>query len=240
MTAGGPRAPTGDLTLFGIHYAIVTQNKDDEAKLARVKVRFPWLDHGDTDQTHWALVSVPMVGDKYGFYTLPEVGDVVAVMFIAGDISRPVVLGGVWSSTDKPPEETNEFRGYRSRAGNRIVMDDTDNTKVYFNEKSDKIGLAVGKFGKGGGGLQAKQVPAPKVVNGSAAQEGVAFYIMDGDLEITAKGKVTVTAQTHIDVVSDQNFDGKASSDATYEADGLATFSGGSGAKIEGSNTNIN
>jgi uncharacterized protein involved in type VI secretion and phage assembly len=239
VTAGGPRAPTGDLTLFGIHYAVVTQNKDD-LKLARVKVRFPWLDHGDTDQTHWALVSVPMVGDKYGFYTLPEIDDVVAVMFIAGDITRPVVLGGVWSATDKPPEETNEFRGFRSRAGNRMVMDDTSNGKVYFNEKSDKIGVVVGSFQKGGGGLQAKEAPAPKVVNGSAATEGVNFYIMEGDLEITAKGKITVTAGTHIDVVSDQNFDCKASSDATYEADGLATYSGGGSAKIEGSNTNIN
>jgi uncharacterized protein involved in type VI secretion and phage assembly len=239
VSAGGPRATTGDLVLYGVHYAIVTQNQDDE-KRARVKVRLPWLDHGDQDQTYWALLSVPFVGDKFGFYTIPDVDDVVAVMFIAGDISRPVVLGGVWSSTDKPPEETSDFRGYRSRSGCRMVLDDTSSSKVYFNEKTDKNGVIVGSFGKGGDGKQAKEAPKPKVVNGSAADSGVAIYTLEGDLEITSKGKITVTAQTHIDVVSDQNFDCKATGSATLEAQGMATFSGSSGAKIEGSNTKIN
>jgi uncharacterized protein involved in type VI secretion and phage assembly len=227
------------MTLFGVHYAIVTQNKDEDS-MARVKVRLPWLDQGDQDQTYWALVSVPMVGDKYGFYTLPDVGDVVAVMFIAGDISRPVVLGGVWSSTDKPPEESNDFRGFRSRAGSRVVLDDTSNGKVYFNDKTDKNGVIVGSFQKGGSGGQAKEAPKPKVINGSAADSGVAIYTLEGDLEISSKGKVTVTAQTHIDVVSDQNFDCKATGSATIEGTGMATFSGSSGAKIEGSQTKIN
>ena len=227
------------MTLFGVHYAIVTQNQDPD-KRARVKVRLPWLDHGDTDQTFWAMLAVPFIGDKFGFYTIPDVDDVVAVMFIAGDISRPVVLGGVWSKTDSPPEKGNDFRGYRSRAGSRIVMDDTSSSKVYFNEKTDKNGVIVGSFGKGGDGGQAKEAPKPKVINGSAADSGVAIYTLEGDLEITSKGKITVTAQTHIDVVSDQNFDCKAQGSATIEAQGMATFSGGSGAKIEGSQTKIN
>jgi hypothetical protein len=108
------------------------------------------------------------------------------------------------------------------------------------NDKGDKNGLVVGSFQKGGSGGQAKEAPKPKVINGSAAQSGVAIYTMEGDLEITSKGKVTVTAQTHIDVVSDDNFDCKATGSATFEGDGMATFSGSSGAKIEGSSTKIN
>jgi uncharacterized protein involved in type VI secretion and phage assembly len=239
VTAGGPRATTDDLFYFGIHYGVVTQNQDED-KLARVKVRLPWLDKGDTDQTHWALLSMPMVGDKYGFYTIPDVNDVVAVMFIAGDISRPVVLGGIWSKTDTPPEQTSDFRGYRSRSGCRVVMDDTSNGKVYFNEKGNKLGVVVGAFGKGGSGGQAQQAPKPKVVNGPCADMGVAIYAGEGDLEITSKGKITITAGTHIDVVSDQNFDCKATGSVTLEAQATAAFSGSSGAKIEGSQTKIN
>ena len=46
----------------------------------------PWLDRGDVDQTHWAQLLTPMEGKKFGWYTLPDIDDVVVVMFIAGDI----------------------------------------------------------------------------------------------------------------------------------------------------------
>ena len=75
--------------------AVVVQNKDPD-NLDRVKVRLPWLDHGDTDQTHWAQLVTPMEGDKFGWYALPDIDDVVVVMFIGGDISQPIILGGVY------------------------------------------------------------------------------------------------------------------------------------------------
>src|SRR5262249_4880739 len=105
MRAGTPRSPAGDQTLCGGYYGVVTQNKDTDQGLARIKVKLPWLDNSDSDQAYWAQLSTPMAGDKFGFYTLPDVGDTVALMFIAGDINFPVVLGGVWNKTDKTPEE---------------------------------------------------------------------------------------------------------------------------------------
>jgi len=227
------------MTLFGVHYAVVTQNKDDE-KLSRVKVKLPWLPNSDQDQTYWALCAFPMTGDKFGYYTLPDVNDVVAVMFIAGDITQPVVLGGIWSKTDTPPETSSDFRGYRSRSGARMVMDDSSNGKVYLNDKTNKNGVIVGSFQQGGSGNQAQSAPGCKVVNGSMAQTGVSIYSLEGDVQITSKGKVTVTAQMNIDIVSDQNFDSKATGASSYEGDTMTTASGGGGAKLEGSSTKIN
>ena len=134
MRAGGPRAETLDNTQYGLHYGIVCQNKDPD-NLNRIKVRFPWLDGGDTDQSHWAQLVTPMEGDKFGWYALPDIDDVVVIAFIAGDMSQPIVLGGVWSKTDFSPEPNedgqNNFRGYRSRVGHRLVYDDTKaGTKV--------------------------------------------------------------------------------------------------------------
>ena len=40
MRAGGERPWSNDGTLCGIYYAIVSQNKDEELKQARIKVRF--------------------------------------------------------------------------------------------------------------------------------------------------------------------------------------------------------
>ncbi len=242
MRAGGPRVGTSDMTLYGVYYGIVTQNKDDENK-ARIKIRLPWLDHGDTDQTHWAVMSSPMAGSKMGWYTLPDVGDVVAVMFIAGDVNSPVVIGGVWSTKDKPPEEggdgKNDFRGYRSRSGARMVMDDSSNGKVYFSDKTDKNVVVVGSFQKGGSGANAKAAPTPAAVNGPAGQSGVCIATEDGEMNITAKGKLKVSGM-HIEITAkSENVELKATGDANLEG-GMGNLNGGPDVKAAGSQTKIN
>jgi len=230
------------MTLFGVYYGVVTQNKDEENK-ARIKIRLPWLDHGDTDQTHWAVLAAPMAGPKMGWYTLPDVDDVVAVMFIAGDICHPVVLGGVWSSKDKPPEEggdgKNDFRGYRSRSGGRVVMDDSSKGKVYFSDKTDKNVVVVGSFEKGGSGNNAKAAPEPAAVNGPAGKSGVCIATEDGEMNITAKGKLKVTGM-HIEITSKtEHVEIKAKADCTFEG-GMGNLNGGPDVKAAGSQTKIN
>jgi uncharacterized protein involved in type VI secretion and phage assembly len=240
MRAGGPRVPSGDMTLFGVYYGMVTQNKDDEGK-CRVKVRLPWLDQGDTDQTHWAQVATPMSGPEYGWYTIPDVGDVVALMFIGGDIAHPVVLGGIWSKTDNPPEDNsagkNEFRGYRSRAGSRVVLDDSSNGKVYFADKTDKNAVVVGSFQKGSSGPNARHGDVPPAISGSP-QSGVSIASMEGEVNLTAKGKLKVDAQ-NIEITSKSNVDIKAGGNAEFDG-GMNNMNGGGASKLEGSSTKIN
>ena len=151
MRSGGPRIESLDNTSYGLHYAIVCQNKDPE-KLERIKVRLPWLDGGEEDQTHWAQLLTPFEGKKFGWYTLPDVDDVVVVAFIAGDMSQPVIIGGIWSKTDNSPEPNedgkNNFRGYRSRVGHRLLLDDSSKVKVVFADKTTKnmVGVLPGEL----------------------------------------------------------------------------------------------
>ncbi len=221
MRAGGPRQSTGDPTMCGVYYGVVTQNKDEEKGIARIKIKLPWLDNGDQDQTQWAILSTPMAGDKFGFYYLPDVGDMVAVMFIAGDINYPVILGGVWNKPDKTPEENgngkNDFRGYRSRAGSRVILDDSSNGKVLIVDKTNKNVVAVGSFSKGGDGANAQAVPAP----GGAGSSGVVSAAKDGKLNITCKnGKLKVSGM-QIKIHAKNAIEMKAGDDMTF--DSLAT-----------------
>jgi phage baseplate assembly protein gpV len=138
-----------------------------------------------------------MAGKEFGWYTLPDVGDVVAVMFLSGNIQHPVVLGGVWSKTDLPPEDNangkDDFRGYRSRQGNRVILDDSSNSKVVLVDKTNKNVVAVGSFSKGGDGPNASEPPKP----GGAGSGGVSISAMDGGVKINCpKGKLTVKAPT--------------------------------------------
>jgi uncharacterized protein involved in type VI secretion and phage assembly len=199
VRAGGPKQDSLDATQYGLHYGVVAQNKDDEQGLSRIKVKLPWLDHGDTDQTHWAQLQTPMEGNKFGWYVLPDIEDAVVVMFIAGDSSQPVVLGGVWSKPDNSPEPNedgkNNFRGYRSRSGHRLILDDTDKTKVVIADKTTKNMIGIGNFAKAGAGPNICAVYKPPM----SGDTGVAVSSLEGTMEITCnEGTFKITAEQNI------------------------------------------
>jgi uncharacterized protein involved in type VI secretion and phage assembly len=221
MRAGGPRLETMDAVQYGLHYGIVCQNKDPD-NLDRIKVRFPWLDNGDTDQTHWAQLLTPMEGNKFGWYTLPDIDDVVVVVFIAGDISQPVVVGGVWSTPDFSPEPNedgkNNFRGYRSRAGHRLVFDDSSGgTKVWLADKTTKNMVGMGKFAKDGAGPNICAAWKPPM----SGENGISISTMEGKLQITAKAKLSIKAE-NIKINARTTIDMKAGSDIQMEGSSAA------------------
>jgi uncharacterized protein involved in type VI secretion and phage assembly len=229
VKAGGPKADSADNTQFGVHYGIVCQNKDPSG-LNRVKVRLPWLDKGDTDQTHWAQLMTPMEGDKFGWYTLPDIDDVVVIMFIQGDASQPVVLGGIWSTADTSPEPNedgkNNFRGYRSRSGHRFILDDSGKTKVVLADKTSKCMIGVGNFESDGSGPNKCAVFTPP----GAAKNGIAIASMTGTFEISCpNGKLSVEAQQNIKINTTDTIDIKAG--------GAIEMTSSSSAKLTSSST---
>jgi len=231
MRSGGPRIESLDNLQFGLHYGIVCQNKDPD-KLGRIKVRLPWLDGGDTDQTHWAQLLTPMEGKKFGWYTLPDVDDVVVVMFIAGDISQPVIVGGVWSKPDFSPEPNqdgaNNFRGYRSRSGHRMVFDDTKaGTKLWFADKTTKLMVGIGNFAKAGAGPNVCAVWKPAM----SGKSGVSISSMEGKMEITAKAKlvingdnIKINAKTTIDLKAGTSIEMHGSTSAKLTSSAVSNY----------------
>lgn len=240
MRAGGARHWSHDGTLCGVYYAIVCQNKDEELKQARIKVRFPWLDGGDVDQAHWAQLATPMSGDKWGWYTLPEVGDLVVVVFIAGDIRQPVVLGGIWNKTDTAPEPIpdgkNEFRGYKSRSGHRFLLDDTDKSKISLMDKTSALQLSIGTLGEAGASPNKHTIAVPQ----NGADKGVAAVLMSGAFHILCPdGKLTIEGETVV-VSADDKVDVNASGDLKVEASGAFDVKASSPGKVDGQTIKIN
>ena len=227
MRPGGPRLESLDHVQYGLHYGVVCQNQDAD-NMNRVKIRLPWLDGGDVDQTHWAQLVTPMEGKQFGWYTLPDVDDVVVVMFIGGDTSQPVILGGVWSKPDFSPEPNedgkNNFRGYRSRAGARLIFDDSGKVKVTFSDKTAKNMVGIGNFDKDGAGPNTCAIFKPPMSGGT----GVSVSTMEGKLEITAKGKLKVDAGQNIKINAKTTIDVKAGGDVTLEGQSAAKITSGS------------
>jgi uncharacterized protein involved in type VI secretion and phage assembly len=239
MRPGGPRDGQLDELQLGLHYAVVCQNKDPE-NLDRVKIRLPWLDEGDVDQTHWAQLLTPMEGKQFGWYTLPDIDDVVVVMFIAGDLSQPVIVGGVWSTKDKPPEPNedgkNNFRGYRSRTGHRLILDDSDKVKVVFADKTTKNMVGIGAMDKAGAGPNICAVYKPPM----SGTDGVSISSMEGNLELTCKdGKLTVEAGKCIKINAQTTIDVKAGGEVTLEGSSQGKLTSGAPSNYDASKINI-
>jgi uncharacterized protein involved in type VI secretion and phage assembly len=123
----------------GVAIALVTQNNDDE-KLCRVKVSYPW--HDQPRESYWARLSVPMAGDDRGVVMIPEVGDEVLVAFEREDLRFPYILGGLWNGKDKPPitndDGNNDKRIIKSRAGHFLLYNDnTSDGEVVLSHKNE-------------------------------------------------------------------------------------------------------
>ncbi len=139
---------------------------------------------GETGKTltDWARVAQPYAGNGYGSYWLPEVGDEVILAFNMGDINRPYVIGSLWNSKDKIPEDTarekNDIKRIKTKGGHEIV----------FSEEKDKEKISI---------------HTPKNLLLTLVDEKKAITIQDADgenmIEIDGEnGKITIKAKKSI------------------------------------------
>jgi hypothetical protein len=112
------------------------KSNDDEKKLGRVKVEFPWQkDKNKT--TNWIRVATPDAGksDKVpqnrGFVFIPEKDDLVMVDFEYGDPNRPFVSGSIFSErVSKGGSEDNHLRTITDKSRNYIQLNSQAGVKM--------------------------------------------------------------------------------------------------------------
>lgn len=169
--------------LAGVYPALVRDVQDPENQ-GRVRIELPWLGRDAANAQAWARLATLMAGKARGTWFIPEVGDEVLVAFQGGDASRPVVIGALWNGQDAPPETMNaqnDIRAITSRAGHRLLFDDTAGaTKV---EVETAGGHRLTLDDAGGGTVTLEHMNGAKVVITAA-----------GNVEITANAQVKVDA----------------------------------------------
>lgn len=129
-------------------HAKVVDTNDPDA-MGRVKVHFPW--HHPTDATTpWIRVANLMSGDQRGVYFVPEVDEMVFVDFDFGDPDMPFVQGSFYHTNFKPGpklfDSHNNFKGFITKGGNHILIDDTDgkeNIKIYNKESKNELVMSL-------------------------------------------------------------------------------------------------
>lgn len=180
--------------LRGVFVAIVKENLDEGSDSKHMlKVRFPWLPSGSEEMSAWARIATPMAGKDRGVYCLPEVEDQVLVVFEHGDISKPIVIGGVFSEQQQPPENNaegpNDLRVIKSKSGHRLCLDD--------KEGSERITIYDGS-GK-------------NIFLFDSKEKSVTIQSSEGDIEITASSGAVRMHAKKISITTKAKFTGKGS-----------------------------
>ncbi|MFI5983446.1 VgrG-related protein [Streptomyces sp. NPDC051555] len=154
-------------------------NIKDPKKLGRVRVKLDCLDA--KYETTWAETA-QLGGSRGHGVVLPEVGDVVAVVFEQGCLDSPLVVCGIDDTPiqhsmkiiDEGKGQTN-LRSFASKGGHRLELIDKDGAGMGVN------------LSTGDGKLYLR-------MDGHEKSGGTVSISSDGKIKITGKGDVTVDA----------------------------------------------
>ena len=103
---------------------IITDNQDPDS-LGRVKVHLPQV--ASDYISDWCRIITRGAGDDRGFWNLPDIGEVVLVVFLYGDIHRPAVYGSMNNQKKRPVIDENEDNNIKAvkTKGTYLLLDDT-------------------------------------------------------------------------------------------------------------------
>lgn len=125
------------------------------AEMGQVQAVYP-KDPGNYDAdvvlhaTELVLRHVPVLTPRKGWASLPEVGDLVLLQFMGGDINRPVVVGTLYNGDDRPPENAENDLVLQlpsgpdaKDAGLRLELRQSSPIGLALSLKGDKFRLEV-------------------------------------------------------------------------------------------------
>jgi len=124
----------------GPQTAIVTGKSGKEIetdKYGRIKVQFHWdrLGKMDFDSSCWVRVAFPWAGKRFGFVTIPRVGDEVVVTFLEGDPDRPLVTGSVYNAEHMPPWTLDKYDVFSGIRSHTVSGGSSDFNEIRFSDK---------------------------------------------------------------------------------------------------------
>jgi phage protein D/phage baseplate assembly protein gpV len=173
----------------------IVESNTDPLQLGRVKVKLPGL--GPDAMSSWAPVVSAGAGSGKGWQVIPEVDDQVLVVFEHGDVTRPFVLGGVYSAQDLQPQPVGavlgdgktQIRTFKTREGHYLEFSDTPGM--------ESITLEM----KHGPRLVLHQTPTQKVeLTDLMGQNSITIDGATGSIAIKAMTSLTLEAQGNLEL----------------------------------------
>jgi uncharacterized protein involved in type VI secretion and phage assembly len=111
-----------------------------DAKLGRVKVKFPWL---DDISSFWAPIASLLSGNKRGARFMPEIDDEALIAFDHGSIDHPYAIGFLWNGKDEAPDDVKFNRVIVTPGGHELRFEDKEGDRRTVLKTADDHRLAM-------------------------------------------------------------------------------------------------
>jgi uncharacterized protein involved in type VI secretion and phage assembly len=119
-------------------YRGVVEDRNDPQQLGRLKLKVPSL--LDAAVTGWAWPAAPYAGAGIGLFAIPQVGDLVWVEFVEGELDQPIWSGCAWA---RPSDQTEIPEEARTGYPDRIVLRTASGNVVIISDESGKEEIIV-------------------------------------------------------------------------------------------------
>ena len=144
-----PSRNTPKPVISGTQTALVVGKEGEEIwtdKYGRIKVKFHWDRDENKNETSscWVRLSFPVAGKKWGWISLPRIGQEVIVSFLNGDPDQPLVTGGVYNAEQMPPYDlpaSQTQSGIKTHSSKTGVLENYN--EIRFEDKKDSEELYV-------------------------------------------------------------------------------------------------
>ncbi len=162
------------------------------------------------------LQRVPVAVGRLGLSAMPNVGDLMVISFVGGDLNAPVALGCLYDEKAHPPVAQEREVVYQppddqDSSVRRLHLELQSGSKITLDD--DKLTVTFGD--------------TSVVVN------------HDGDVAISAKGKVSISSQSDVEVSAQGDFKVTASGKVQISGTGGATVDGTSTTTVKGANLTL-
>ena len=200
------------------------------------------------------LKGVPIITGHIGTAAIPNVGDLVLVVFDKGDINQPIVIGRLYDEADRPPLNNPDeliFRLPLAADDNQTIRSAIRNIQAnsppreILIEMPPKITVRItdGTVHAVAGKTEMK-LDQPDGSGGTVTviagqttismdQDGNIQVDSNGDIDLSARGDLSVTAM-NVNIQANQSIDIKAAMQATMEAQMGATLNGTLSTTVQG------
>jgi phage baseplate assembly protein gpV len=222
------------------------------AELGVVETTYPHAGNGDRDNygcdvrlrdSDLLLKKVPVSTGHIGTAAIPNVGDLVLLAFDQGDINQPIIIGRLYTDTERPPVNRNDEIIFRLP----LQDDDTKTVKAAIRniqgreiliEMPSKITVQlVDDTVKVVAGQTEMTLEQPGGADGVAtlhAGRSKITITQDGDITIEAASNITLKAPTGDITIQGKSVAIKSTMDTTIDAGMQANVNAQLGATVDG------
>ena len=222
------------------------------AELGVVEATYPHAGSSDQDNygcdvrlkgSDLVLKQVPVSTGHIGTAAIPNKGDLVLLAFDQGDVNQPIIIGRLYTDTERPPANRNDeiiFRLPLQKADTETVKAAIRNingreilielpSKITVQIIDDKVKVVAGKNEM----IMEQSGGADGV---TTLQSGRSKFVIDqdGDITLEAAGNISIKTSTGDVTIEGKNVTIKSTMDTKIDAGMQATVKGNLGASLEG------